>query len=123
VGAPEGLEGHEGVEVALNLVGCRVPPGVDFRRRHAEVSRPGELLNQEKFYWSTLKGVGKVYGIPGLRGPLLLSLKAFETLPSSSAGCSSDNLLRVLGMRWSFGVPGFGCLSNTKVPRWTGRPP
>jgi transposase InsO family protein len=34
---------------------------VDFRLRHVEASRPGELLNQDTFYWGTLKGVGKVY--------------------------------------------------------------
>jgi transposase InsO family protein len=34
---------------------------VDFRGRHVEASRPGELLNQDTFYWGTLKGVGKVY--------------------------------------------------------------
>src|SRR5262245_43091827 len=34
---------------------------VDFRCRHVEASRPGELLNQDTFYWDTLKGVGKVY--------------------------------------------------------------
>jgi transposase InsO family protein len=34
---------------------------VDFRLRHVESSRPGELLNQDTFYWGTLKGVGKVY--------------------------------------------------------------
>jgi transposase InsO family protein len=33
----------------------------DFRCRHIETSRPGELLNQDTFYWGTLKGVGKVY--------------------------------------------------------------
>ena len=33
----------------------------DFRRRHVESSRPGELLNQDTFYWGTLKGVGRVY--------------------------------------------------------------
>jgi transposase InsO family protein len=33
----------------------------DFRLRHVEASRPGELLNQDTFYWGTLKGVGKVY--------------------------------------------------------------
>jgi transposase InsO family protein len=32
-----------------------------FRCRHVETSRPGELLNQDTFYWGTLKGVGKVY--------------------------------------------------------------
>lgn len=34
---------------------------VDFRCRHIDVSAPGELLNQDTFYWGTLKGVGKVY--------------------------------------------------------------
>ena len=34
---------------------------VDFRCRHVEASRPGELLNQDTFYWGKLKGVGKVY--------------------------------------------------------------
>jgi len=33
----------------------------DFCCRHVESSRPGELLNQDTFYWGTLKGVGKVY--------------------------------------------------------------
>lgn len=33
----------------------------DFRCRHVESSQPGELLNQDTFYWGTLKGVGKVY--------------------------------------------------------------
>lgn len=33
----------------------------DFSLRHVETSRPGELLNQDTFYWGTLKGVGKVY--------------------------------------------------------------
>jgi transposase InsO family protein len=34
---------------------------VEFRCRHVEASRPGELLNQDTFYWDALKGVGKVY--------------------------------------------------------------
>jgi transposase InsO family protein len=33
----------------------------EFRTRHVEASRPGELLNQDTFFWGTLKGVGKVY--------------------------------------------------------------
>jgi len=33
----------------------------EFRLRHVESSRPGELLNQDTFYWGTIKGVGKVY--------------------------------------------------------------
>jgi transposase InsO family protein len=34
---------------------------VDFRCRHIEATRPGEVLNQDTFHWGTLKGVGKVY--------------------------------------------------------------
>jgi transposase InsO family protein len=34
---------------------------VDFRCRHVEASAPGELLNQDTFFWGTLKGVGKIY--------------------------------------------------------------
>lgn len=33
----------------------------EFRCRHVESNAPGELLNQDTFYWGTLKGVGKVY--------------------------------------------------------------
>ena len=33
----------------------------DYRSRHVEASRPGELLKQDTFYWGTLNGVGKVY--------------------------------------------------------------
>lgn len=33
----------------------------EFRMRHVEANAPGELLNQDTFYWGTLKGVGKIY--------------------------------------------------------------
>ena len=33
----------------------------EFRCRHVESSRPGELLNQDTFYWGTMKDVGKIY--------------------------------------------------------------
>jgi hypothetical protein len=29
--------------------------------RHVETSAPGELLNQDTFYWGQLKGVAKIY--------------------------------------------------------------
>lgn len=35
--------------------------GSDALPQHVESSAPGELLNQDTFYWGTLKGVGKVY--------------------------------------------------------------
>ena len=28
---------------------------------HVEAHAPGELLNQDTFYWGTLKGVGNIY--------------------------------------------------------------
>src|SRR5882672_6870474 len=34
---------------------------VEFRCRHVEATKPGELLNQGTFFWGTLKGGGKVY--------------------------------------------------------------
>jgi len=33
----------------------------EFRERHVESCASGELLNQDSFYWGTLKGVGKIY--------------------------------------------------------------
>jgi len=33
----------------------------EFRMRHVEASAPGELLNQDTFFWGQLKGVGKIY--------------------------------------------------------------
>ncbi len=33
----------------------------EFNARHVESSAPGELLNQDTFYWGSIKGVGKVY--------------------------------------------------------------
>ncbi len=35
--------------------------GSDALPQHVESNAPGELLNQDTFYWGTLKGVGKVY--------------------------------------------------------------
>lgn len=32
----------------------------EFRMRHVETSAPGELLNQDPFYWGTLKDLGKI---------------------------------------------------------------
>jgi transposase InsO family protein len=37
------------------------PRSLDFRCRHVQSTEPGELFNQDTFYWGTLKGVGKVY--------------------------------------------------------------
>ena len=35
--------------------------GSEVLPQHVESNAPGELLNQDTFYWGTLKGVGKVY--------------------------------------------------------------
>ena len=35
--------------------------GSDALPQHVQSNTPGELLNQDTFYWGTLKGVGKVY--------------------------------------------------------------
>jgi transposase InsO family protein len=58
------LEQHaEGDTIVLSESQIRLLErhSVEFRCRHVEASRPGELLNQDTFYWGTLKGVGKVY--------------------------------------------------------------
>lgn len=58
------LEQHaQGDTVVLSETQLRLLErhSVEFRCRHVEASRPGELLNQDTFYWGTLKGVGKGY--------------------------------------------------------------
>lgn len=58
------LEQHaQGTTIVLNDEQVRLLErhSCEFRMRHVEASRPGELLNQDTFYWGTLKGVGKVY--------------------------------------------------------------
>jgi len=61
----------------------------DFRSRHVEASRPGELLNQDTFYWGTLKGVGKVYvqSSSTSRAPSLLRRSTRRRCRSPRATC------------------------------------
>ena len=53
--------GRHGSASVTSRSGCWERHSCDFRMRHVEVSAPGELLNQDTFYWGTLKGVGKIY--------------------------------------------------------------
>ena len=77
---------------------------VDFRCRHVESSRPGELLNQDTFYWGTLKGVGKVY--VQVVVDVFCSL-AFAKVYTSKMPITACDLLydRVLPFYEALGVP------------------
>jgi transposase InsO family protein len=76
----------------------------DFRCRHIESSRPGELLNQDTFYWGTLKGVGKVYVQVVI--DVFCSL-AFAKIYTSKMPITACDLLfeRVLPFYEDLGVP------------------
>jgi len=49
------------VELTPQQVAWLEKANPNFRERHVESSRPGELLSQDTFYVGRLKGVGKVY--------------------------------------------------------------
>jgi transposase InsO family protein len=77
---------------------------VDYRLRHVESSRPGELLNQDTFYWGSLKGVGKIY--VQVVVDVFCSL-AFAKLYTSKMPITATDLLydRVLPFYEALGVP------------------
>src|SRR5215468_7146681 len=77
---------------------------VEFRCRHVEASRPGELFNQDTFFWCTLKGVGKVY--VQVVVDVYCSL-AFAKIDTSKMPVTACNLLyeRVLPFYQALGVP------------------
>jgi transposase InsO family protein len=77
---------------------------VDFRCRHVESSRPGELLNQDTFFWGSLKGVGKVY--VQVVVDVFCSL-AFAKVYTSKMPVTACDLLyeRVLPFYEALGVP------------------
>jgi transposase InsO family protein len=77
---------------------------VDFRLRHVEAEKPGELLNQDTFYWGTLKGVGKVY--VQVVVDVFCSL-AFAKVYTSKMPITAADLLydRVLPFYEALGVP------------------
>jgi transposase InsO family protein len=92
----------------------------DFRCRHIEVSRPGELLNQDTFYWGTLKGVGKVY--VQVVVDAFCSL-AFAKVYNSKMPITACDLLwdRVLPFYEALGVP-VGAVLTDNGREFCGRP-
>jgi transposase InsO family protein len=93
---------------------------VDFRCRHVESSRPGELLNQDTFYWGTLKGVGKVY--VQVVVDVFCSL-AFAKVYTSKMPVTACDLLydRVLPFYEALGVP-VGAILTDNGREFCGRP-
>lgn len=85
-------------------IALRERHSVDFRLRHVEASKPGELLNQDTFYWGTLKGVGKVY--VQVVVDVFCSL-AFAKVYTSKMPITAADLLydRVLPFYEALGVP------------------
>lgn len=92
----------------------------DFRCRHVESSRPGELLNQDTFYWGTLKGVGKVY--VQVVVDVFCSL-AFAKVYNSKMPITACDLLydRVLPFYEELGVP-VGAILTDNGREFCGRP-
>jgi transposase InsO family protein len=93
---------------------------VDYRCRHVEASRPGELLNQDTFYWGSLKGVGKVY--VQVVVDVFCSL-AFAKLYTSKMPVTACDLLydRVLPFYEALGVP-VGAVLTDNGREFCGRP-
>ena len=92
----------------------------EFRMRHVEVSAPGELLNQDTFYWGTLKGVGKIY--VQVVVDAFCSL-AFAKVYTSKMPITAAELLydRVLPFYEALGVPVQGVLTDNGR-EYCGRP-
>ena len=93
---------------------------VDFRCRHVESSAPGELLNQDTFYWGTLKGVGKVY--VQVVVDVFCSL-AFAKVYNSKMPITAVDLLydRVLPFYEALGIP-VGAVLTDNGREFCGRP-
>jgi hypothetical protein len=58
--ALERKRAEEAVELSAEQVAFLERQNPQFRERHVESSRPGELLGQDLFYVGRLKGVGRV---------------------------------------------------------------
>jgi transposase InsO family protein len=93
---------------------------VDFRCRHVEASRPGELLNQDTFYWGSLKGVGRVFVQVVI--DVFCSL-AFAKVYTSKMPITACDLLyeRVLPFYEALGVP-VGAILTDHGHEFCGRP-
>ena len=76
----------------------------EFRMRHVEAHAPGKLLNQDTFYWGTLKGVGKIYVQVVIDAFCSL---AFAKVYTSKMPITAADLLydRVLPFYQALGVP------------------
>ena len=76
----------------------------EFRMRHVESSAPGELLNQDTFYWGTLKGIGKIYVQVVVDAFCSLAFAKVYTskMPITAADLLND---RVLPFYEALGVP------------------
>jgi len=59
--ALEQKQAEEEIELSGEQVAFIEKQNPQFRERHVESGKPGELLNQDTFYVGRLKGVGKVY--------------------------------------------------------------
>ena len=57
----EHARGEPPIELTQSQVELLERHSAGFRCRHVEADRPGQLLNQDTFFWGTIKGVGKVY--------------------------------------------------------------
>lgn len=57
----EQRQAEEPIDLSAEQVRFLEKQNPQFRERHVESSRPGELLSQDTFYVGRLKGVGKVY--------------------------------------------------------------
>ncbi len=70
----------------------------EIRMRYVEADCPGELLNQDAFYWGTLKGVGKVYVqmIVDVFCSLAFAKVYTSKMPIASADLLNDRVLAVL---------------------------
>ena len=92
----------------------------DFRLRHVQASRPGELLNQDTFYWGSLKGVGKVY--VQVVVDVFCSL-AFAKVYNSKMPVTACDLLyeRVLPFYDALGVP-VGAILTDNGREFCGKP-
>ncbi len=59
--ALEKQNAEQPIELSAEQIAFLEKQNPQFRERHVESSKPGELLNQDTFYVGRLKGVGKVY--------------------------------------------------------------
>src|SRR5262249_23005312 len=84
---------------------------IEFRCRHVEATRPGELLNQDTFFWGTLKGVGNFCSLAFAKGYT-------SKMPMTACDLLYD---RVLPFYEALGVP-IGAVLTDNGREFCGRP-